>query len=54
MEALDTLLVDKNSTNLTAGTLQLSVQVLDSGKNIPANLLTVHASHQMSRLQRGD
>jgi len=39
MAAVDTLLVDKNSTNLKTGNLQLSVQVLDADKKIPADAL---------------
>ena len=36
MEAVDTLLIDKNSTKLTRGNLPFSVQVLDADKKLPA------------------
>jgi hypothetical protein len=39
MEAVDTLLVDKNLTKLNRGNLPLSVQVLDLDKRLPAEIL---------------
>jgi hypothetical protein len=39
MEALDTLLVDKNLTKLTRGNLRFSVQVLNAEKTLPAAAL---------------
>jgi hypothetical protein len=53
MKALDTLLVDKNLTNLTAGNFQMSVQVLDSEKMIPASLLSANASQCCARTCSG-
>jgi hypothetical protein len=41
MQALDTLLVDKNSTKLNRGNLPLSAQVLDLNKKLPGDIVTV-------------
>jgi len=39
MEAVDTLMVDKNLTKLNRGDLPFSVQVIDSEKKLPAAAL---------------
>jgi hypothetical protein len=41
MQALDTLLVDKNLTKLNRGILPLSVQILDRDKKLPGDILAV-------------
>jgi hypothetical protein len=53
MEAVDTLLVDKNLTNLTTGDLRLSVQVLDTEKMIPADVSIASASQCCARTCSG-
>jgi hypothetical protein len=46
MEAVDTLLVDKNLTKVTRSKLPLSVQVLDTEKKLPAGLPLASVAQQ--------
>jgi hypothetical protein len=44
LEPIDTLLVDKGSTKLDRGGLSFGVQVLDTGKRLPGELLAAPAA----------
>lgn len=44
MQALDTLIIDKNLTKLTRDNLPFSVKVLDANKKLPAGILAASSS----------
>lgn len=49
MEAVESLLVDRNLTNLKTGNLQLSAQVIDAEKTIPATALSASPAQCCAR-----
>jgi hypothetical protein len=53
MEMVDTLLIDKNLTKLPRGNLPVSVQVLDAGRKLPADLHIAAASECCARTCSG-